>query len=174
MTQGVLHPDVIGNQVDDQLHATGMQRGGEMPVLFQSAEVMIYIVQIDRRVAVVRLRHQSVVVDRRGPESRDTELLQIIEMLLDAGEVAPVPSATGGAVVSRLIVSQVAVGETVRHYQIDDVFRRKASMSCRGLRSRVKGIRTRCIALRICSRDLDDLRRGGGGLEPDEGPVPIG
>ena len=97
----MLHAKMIGHQVDDQLHAPCVQRVGKMAVIVQRSEVRIDSVEIGGRIAVIGLGHCAVRCDGRGPQRCDAQLVQIIQMLLDAGQVAAMPSARRGAVVIR-------------------------------------------------------------------------
>ena len=53
----MLDADVIGYQVDHQLHAARVQRIGQMLVIRESAEVRVDRVKIGGSVAVIGLRH---------------------------------------------------------------------------------------------------------------------
>src|SRR5208283_2382018 len=73
-----------------------------------------------------------VVVNRGHPDSRNTEALQVRQMIDDALEVAAVIK-TGLVPIQetprdrRVIVGWIAIGETVWHQEVDDVVRGEAT-----------------------------------------------
>ena len=117
----MLHAKMIGHQVDHQLHIPCVQRIGKMAIVIQRAEVRIHRIKIGGCVAVVRLRHTAIGSNRRCPKRRNAELLQVIQMLFDPGEVAAMPAAGGGAIVAGWIARLIAVGEAIGHDQVKHI-----------------------------------------------------
>ena len=113
------------------------------------AETWVDMVIVAARIAVVGLEILVVEKHGRGPQGRDAEILEVVEVIDDALDVAAMAGEGylavaffldlgdapryGGAVVIGLglggpavVVGRVAVGETVRHDQVDKIGRREA------------------------------------------------
>ena len=135
------------------------------------AEVRIGAVEIGRAVAVVRLGPAIVVIDRRCPERSDTELLQIIQVLLDAAKVASVPAARLLALRRLRIIGQIPIGEAVGHDQVHRIRRRKSRM-CR--RYPVLELKRRCRGSeRAGHANADRLRIGAPRRQPQKSVMPV-
>src|SRR5262249_43395073 len=93
-------------------------------------------IEIDSTVTVIILSG-AVLHDGSQPECRDAEVLQIVEMVANATQIAAVPGTRFRAVVrarefGRLIVRWIAVGKAVGHDEVEDIFLRKTvKASCR-------------------------------------------
>ena len=100
-----------------------------MPVIRERAEVRVHGVKVGSGIAVIGHRHSAIGSDRGGPNRRDAELLQVVQMLLDAGKVSAMPAANGSAIAGGGIVGRVPVGETVGHDQVKHIGGRKAAVA---------------------------------------------
>src|SRR5258706_5970941 len=121
----VARANVIGDRVEENLHAPLMRSGYEILVVFESSQMWIDGIEIYRAVSVV-IVGGSVFHDRCQPKRRDTKILQIVQMVPDAAEIASVPCAwfrtiVGTGKFNRPVVRGIAVGETVRHDEVNDI-----------------------------------------------------
>ena len=91
----VLVGGVVDHEVHQQLHAAPMDVGQQLVEVLESAEQRVDVLVVADVVAVVVHRR---AVDRRQPDDVDTELLEVVEVLPDADEVAdPVTGRVGEA-----------------------------------------------------------------------------
>src|SRR5258706_4068314 len=119
--------NVIGDRVEENLHVPLMRSGYEILVVIESSQMRIDGIKIHRAVSVV-IVGGSVFHDRCQPKRRDTKILQIVQMVPDAAEIASVPCAWFCAIVgagkfSRLVVCGVTIGEAVRHDEVKNNLR---------------------------------------------------
>ena len=169
----ILHPrmrrsNVVRHRIEDDLHAARMGRSHESAIVRHRSEVGIDGVHIRCAIAVIRLPglSRAVVIERRGPKRRDTQLLQVIQMIFDATQIAtmvcpPKTSIVRVAKVGKLVIRLVAIREAVRHNQVHHVgvaepLRLLGHVSPCG--ERVRHTRT---SARICRNDLKLPRRCG-------------
>src|SRR5882672_8199380 len=128
--------NVIGDRVEENLHAPLMRSGYEILVVFESPQMWIDCIKIHRAVSVV-IVSGSVFHDRCQPKCRNAEILQIVQMVPDATEIASVPCAWFCAIVGtgkfrRLIVGRVTIGEAIRHDEVENIVSCEAmKASCR-------------------------------------------
>ena len=94
-----------------------------LEMILDRAKVLVHCVEMGGRVAVTELGHVAVGGHRRGPERIDAELLQLVQMLLDAGEVPAMPSALGCAIAAGLLGGLITLGEAVGHDQVKRISR---------------------------------------------------
>src|SRR5438552_18271154 len=132
----VARANVIGDRVEQNLQVPLMCSGYEIFVVVESSQMWIDGIEIYRAVSVV-IVGGSVFHDRRQPERRDAKILQIVQMVPDAAEIASVPCAWFCAIVgtgkfSGLVVGGVTIGEAVRHDEVKNIVSCKAmKASCR-------------------------------------------
>src|SRR6266850_7229262 len=132
----VARANVIGDRVEENLHAPLMRSGYEIFVVIKSSQMWIDGVKIYRAVSVV-IVGGSVFHDRCQPKCRDAKILQIVQMVPDAAEIASVPCAwfctiVGTEKFSRLVVGGVTVGEAIRHDEVENIVSCEAmKASCR-------------------------------------------
>ncbi len=126
---GVGLADVVGDVVEDELHAAAVELGGEMAVGSESAEAGLDRVHIGGAVAVVVAGPGVVLQDGREPDGGDAELLEVVEVIDDALEVAAVirvgvvrskAGEPAGALFDEAL-DALAVGEAVGHDEVEDV-----------------------------------------------------
>src|ERR1019366_4583796 len=143
----VLHPrvvrtGVIGHLILYHLQALGVRLVHQLTEFLQVAEVLIDAIEIHRTVAVIIrdglivvafafVQVVDVVVYRSEPERGDAQILQIRKVLRNAGEIAAMVVAALDAIVQSaadggIVVGGVAVGEAVRHDEVDHVVAREA------------------------------------------------
>src|SRR5580658_5641875 len=84
---GMCRSDMIWHSVEHNFHPVIVDGASEVLVISKGAEVRIGRIHIGRAISVIGLRCAGVVVDRSGPDGCYTEVLEIIEVLLDAAEV---------------------------------------------------------------------------------------
>src|SRR3984885_5159789 len=84
---------MVWNCIENDLHASLMQGGGETLIVSQCAEMRINGIHIGRAIAVIGLWRWDVLVNGCRPYSGDAQRLQIVEVLLDAFEVTAMPAA---------------------------------------------------------------------------------
>src|SRR5580693_6093591 len=116
-----------------------MRFGDQIAIFAESAEVRIHSVKIDGAVAVITFR-RAVFDDGREPQRGDAEFLKIKKMFAKAAQIAAVIGAGLGAVERRsrfffiarvgicrallwFVVARIAVGEAVRHDEVQNVLR---------------------------------------------------
>ena len=151
--------DLVLNHLDakplGRLHE-GQEIGHRAKVLLDPIEVhgAVAVIVGNREVVVLLFLIQvvDVVVPRVQPESRDAQVLQVRQLLADAGKVAAVVIAALGSIEQarrgrRVVVGRVAVPEPVWHQQVNDIVR--------GEPLKPSGARKR-------SRDLERSIRGAG------------
>src|SRR2546430_4439670 len=132
----VTRANVIGDRVEKNLHAPFVRSGDEIFVVVESSQMWIDGIEIYRAVSVV-IVGGSVFHDRRQPERRDAKILQIVQMVPDAAEIASVPCAWFCAIVgtgkfSGLVAGGVTIAEAVRHDEVKNIVSCKAvKASCR-------------------------------------------
>ena len=113
--RGIRHPRVIGagvvrHLVLDHLQSEAVRRVHQLPVLGEVAEVLVHGVEVHRAVTVVvgdggavvalaLVEVVHVVVDGRGPDRGDAEVLQVGQAVDDPLQVATVVVARLRAVV---------------------------------------------------------------------------
>ena len=100
----------------------------------------IHRIQIHGAVPVVILR-RAILHHRREPHSRYAEVLQVGQMILDSAQIAAVVRARPRAIVRAgrfhgFVVRRIAIGEAVRHDQVDHVVRRKPQELAKRRRAR--------------------------------------
>src|SRR5229473_4531561 len=121
----VARANVIGNRVEENLHVPLMRSGHEISVVIKSSQMRIDGIKIYRAVSVV-IVGGSVFHDRCQPKCCDAKILQIVQMVPDATEIASVPCAWFCAIVgtgkfSRLVVCGVTIGEAIRHDEVENI-----------------------------------------------------
>ena len=132
MSRDVLHPGVVAaavveDHVHDDLHAPPVGIVDEVDIFLVGAEARVHPVIVGGRVAVIGTAFHIVLQDGVEPDRRDAQVLDIIHVLFDAGQVAPVAGVGVVAVYlislpqGDLVVVGVAVGEAVRHDQVEDI-----------------------------------------------------
>ena len=123
---------MVWHHIQQDLQAELVRRRHQLLVVLHRAEVVFNRIFVDRAVTVIVGRGIVVVVDRRKPKRRHSEILQIWQVLLNALQVAAVIGLCSAAVVRagsgsfRLVVAGIAVGETVGHDQVNDIIARDA------------------------------------------------
>ena len=134
---GVVAAAVVEDHVHDDLHAPPVGIVDEVDIFLVGAEAGVDAVIVGCRVAVIRTAFHIVFQDGVEPDRRDAQVLDIIHVLFDAGQVAPVAGVGVIAIhliglpQGDLVVVGVAVGETVRHDQVEDIRRVEALDPCR-------------------------------------------
>ena len=128
---GMLESTVVEDHVHDDFQPFGMRFVGQPPVFGVGSEARIHSVVVGGGVAVVGA--EAVVVGRivlqdgSEPERGDAQLVEIVEMLAYAFEVAAVPQRWLRTVVHvgvepfQLVVVSTPGGETVGHQHVEHV-----------------------------------------------------
>src|SRR5216684_3400159 len=120
---------VIRNGVKKNLHSLFVRSGDEVLIILQRAEMWINGVEVHGAVTVIVLR-SSILHDGCEPERGHPKLLQIRQMTLNPSQVASMVCAGFRTIVGtrrfgRLIIRGIAVGEAVRHDEIQHVILRQ-------------------------------------------------
>ncbi len=126
---------VVGDDVEEDLHALGVGLVDEGLEVLVGAEVRVDLGEVGDPVSVVAGRrvlaaalHGLVLEDRRQPDGGGAEPLDVVELLGEALEVAALVEALVGGVVavgeartgqSAAVVPGVPVGETVRQDEVE-------------------------------------------------------
>ena len=167
--------DMVGHVIEDELHVAAVELVGEAAVVGQRTQARLDGIHIGGAVAVVVARGRVVLKDRREPDRGDAELLQIVEVIDDALEVAAMVGvrvvAVGRRGAGQAIVGRVAVSEAVRHDEVEDVGGGEAG---RRRRACGEGVRGRDAAGAGADLDLHGFRLRGRRCEPELGPVAVG
>ena len=127
---------VVAAMVEDHIHhhlqSTLVAFVDELLIFSVCTEARIHFIVIGGGVSVVRAVHAVVVgpvvfQDRCEPQGSNAKVGEVVEVLLNAGEVTAVAQAWLGAVAGLVahslddIVLRVAVGEAVGHEQVEHV-----------------------------------------------------
>ena len=142
---------VVRHGIQHQLHTAGMQSLGQLLQIAHRSIVLVHGVVVGGMVAVVRLG-SVVLIYGCGPNSGRADLLQIVEVLLDAAEIAAVPALGLGPLRSRFrtargiprqrsIVACIAIGETIGKDQVHDISCGEARHAGAGRAPRGEGVR---------------------------------
>src|SRR5271166_355998 len=124
---GMIGSNVVGNHVEEDLDSLLVSGVDQLLELLQCAEVVLDSVKIDRTIAVIGLAYVVVIDDGIQPQGRDSEFLEVWEVVLNAPEVAAVVSLGSVAIVSTWggsfghVVAGIAVGKAVGHDQVEGV-----------------------------------------------------
>ncbi len=126
---------VVGDDVEEDLHALGVRLGDEVLEVLVGAEVRVDLGEVGDPVAVVagrgvlpRALHGLVLEDGRHPDGGGAHALDVVEPVGQALEVAALVEALVGGVVAggetgagqaALVVAGVAVGEAVRQDEVE-------------------------------------------------------
>src|SRR5882724_8903737 len=165
--------NVIGDRVEENLHVPLMRSGYEILVVIESSQMRIDGIKIHRAVSVV-IVGGSVFHDRCQPKRRDTKILQIVQMVADAAEIASVPCAWFCAIVgtgefSRLVVCGVTIGEAIRHDEVKNIVSCEAVKATSGRSACGKGkFESRVTRWRGDAADQRATACIRSELEPDE------
>ena len=136
VARDIFHPRMIAStMVEDHIHydthAPLVRLLDQADVILVRAEAWVYPVIIRRGISVIRASLHVILQYRVQPDSGNAQILDIIQMLLDTGQVA---SVTGVRAVTvylirgthrDLIVRGISVCETIRHDEIKHVGRVK-------------------------------------------------
>ncbi len=122
----MLGADVIGHIVFVHADALGAGGGDQALIIGEGAQMFVHGIEIDGAVAVIIAgRVVGVVHHRSEPQYCHSQLLEIRQVRLDAGEIAAVVGARLGAIdgdgVGGAIVREIAVGEAVGHDEVEQV-----------------------------------------------------
>ena len=118
---------VVEDHVHNDLHASFVSIVDEVDIFLVATETQVYTVIVGCRVAVIGTTFHIIFQYGVEPDRRDAQVLDIIHVLFDAGQVAPVAGVGVIAVYlislpqGDLVVVGVAVGEAVRHDQVEDI-----------------------------------------------------
>ena len=115
-------PDVVGDDVEDELHIALVKFVGESAQSGQVAEMRIVLEEIYRPISVIRGEASiffDVFDDGRNPERRDAEGLEVVEFVDNALPIAAVITAHR-ALIDVEIVVDIAVVEAVDDELVDD------------------------------------------------------
>ncbi len=126
---------VVGDDVEEDLHALGVRLGDEGLEVLVRPEVRVDLGEVGDPVAVVagrgvaaRALHRAVLEDRRHPDGGGAEALDVVEPFGQALEVTALVEALVGGVVAGAepgtgqtapVVGRVPVGETIRHDEVE-------------------------------------------------------
>ena len=129
---GMIVAAVVENHVHHHLQSTLVAFVDELLIFSVCTKARIHFIVIGGGVSVVRAVHAVVVgpvvlKNRREPQGGDAEVGEVVEVLLDAGEITAVAQAWLGAFADLVahaldhVVLRVAVGEAVWHEQVEYV-----------------------------------------------------
>ena len=132
LARDVLHPGMIAaavveDHVHNDLHTSLVSIVDEVDIFLVGAETWVYTVIVGCRITVIGTTLHIIFQYGIEPDCRDAQVLDIIHVLFDACKVATV---AGVGVITvylislpqrNLVVVGVAVGETVRHDQIENI-----------------------------------------------------
>ena len=126
---------VVGDDVEEDLHPLAVGQADQLLHVRVGAQVRVDLGEVGDPVAVVPgadvgagALHRPVLERRGQPDGRRTEGLDVVELLDHAGQVAAVVEALvrrvepgGQAVAAQAagVVGLVAVGEPVRHHEVE-------------------------------------------------------
>ena len=125
---GMMRASVIDHVIDEDLHPQPVGIRQQRLVFLHRAHVIIERVEVDHVVPVVV--GVCILPHRCQPNSVHSKIAQIIQVLANTAQIAPVISHRIAAVINasragRLVVRQIAVGEAIGHDQVDDIVARK-------------------------------------------------
>ena len=131
---------MVRDNIEENLHPLLVRRGDEFLIFAKRSQMRVDRVEIDGSIAVIVLR-RAILDDGREPKSGDAEISQIAKMILNSPQITPMictrPVAdVGSNGVRRLIICGIAVGEAIRHDEINDVLRGEPLKLVDGLGSR--------------------------------------
>ena len=124
---GVVAAAVVEDHVHNDLHTSLVSIVDEVDIFLVGAETWVYTIIVGCRVTVIGTTFHIIFQYGIEPDCRDAQVLDIIHVLFDAGQVAPVAGVGVIAVYlislpqGDLVVVGVAVGEAVRHDQVEDI-----------------------------------------------------
>ena len=129
-------PDVIRHGVEEKFHVLLAQCRGQFFVIGKPAEMRINGVQIRRAVAVIILL-RSIFHNGREPQRGHAKFLEIRDMIANSAQIAAMPRTRFRAIVRagkfcRFVICRIAVRETVRHDQVENIVGTQAVKSLRG------------------------------------------
>ena len=133
---------VVGHVVDQHFHAELVRIGDQRLIFLHRSHALVERVEVDAMVAVII--GVGIFPDGREPESIDAEIVQIIEVLPNSAQIAPMIGMGIAAIVNasragRTVVCRIAVGEAVGHDEIDDVVTREVLETAGGVDAVLKG-----------------------------------
>ena len=123
----VLRAAVVEDEVHDELDAVTVAVVDVLTEQLVSAEARVYLVVVGDGVSVVAAVGHVVDLDGCGPYGSDAEILEVVELLVHAGDIATVASEWLVAAyllvfeAEAVVVGGVAIGETVGHEEVEDV-----------------------------------------------------
>ena len=133
----VAHPpmggaDVVEHHVHDQADPARPRLARQRTVVVVAAEARVDAIQVADRVAVVGVRRLVVLQQGRGPQLGETHAGDVVQVPTDAGDVAAVAAvrvrAVGGFLeAGDAVVGRIAVGEAIRHQQVNRIARIEAA-----------------------------------------------
>ena len=123
----MVYAAMVENHVHHNFDATLVCLGYQLAVFFVGAEAGVYLVVVRRGIAVVAAALHVVFQYGGEPKSRHAQVGEIVQMLLDTGQVATVAGIRivtvyfGIEHAFHLVVVRIAVGKTVGHQQVEGV-----------------------------------------------------
>ena len=121
---------MVRHHVQQDFQAELMSRRDQFLIILHRAEVVFDGVLVNRAIAVIVGGGVVVVIQRRKPQRGHPEVLQVRQMLLDALQIAAMIGLRTSAVIGSrrrafgLIVAGIAVGEAIRHDQVNNIVAR--------------------------------------------------
>ena len=118
---------MVKNHIHYDLDAPVVRFGYQLAIFFVRTESGIYFVIIRSGIAVIRTTFHVVFQNRSEPESRNTQILEIIQILLNTCQVT---SMTGIRIIAvylirrhtvDVVIFRIAICKTIRHEQIKGV-----------------------------------------------------
>ena len=118
---------MIVNDIHDDLDAPLGAFGDQFFVQSIGTQTRIHPVEIRRSITVIRLLGQIIFKHRIQPQGRDTQTLDIIQVLEQPFQIPPVPGLINAPIHLLLphsgntIVAGIPVRKTIRHHQINQI-----------------------------------------------------
>jgi hypothetical protein len=136
---------VVQDHVHDHADAALARLGHQPAIGLVVAEAAVDRVEVGDRVAVVAGLGLVILDDRVQPQLRETHPRDVVEVLLDAGEVAAVTAERRRAVEPVRhaldgVVARLAIGEAIGRDQVDHVLRAEAPSLRRAGLARVQRV----------------------------------
>src|ERR1039458_4797098 len=144
-----------------------------MLVIGERAKVWVDCVKVRSGVAVIGLRHSIIGSNGRGPHCRYAQLLEVIQMLLDAGKISSMPPALSSAIVARGIVGRLPVSKSIGHDEVKHVGGRETAVAIGLVRALGQHIGVARLAVIVACTDRNGLWRGRLGSKPQKGPMAV-
>ena len=120
---------MVENHVHHHFHAHTMRLIHQFTVFLIRAESGVNLVIVSSGVAMIRATRLSVFKYRIEPYGRESQILNIVQMIDDASHIASVTCPTAGSIhldIIEFVIRRVSIGKSVGSDEVDGICRRNA------------------------------------------------